>query len=147
MTNLVFIDSNIWLYSFLKQEEEKRKTAKKLIKSIKQECIFVNTQIINEVCYNLKKNNFPEVEIKGILSSFYSDFNVSHFTGEIMLNASKLRGKYSLSFWDSLIIASALSEECTLIYSEDMQHNQTIEKKLKIINPFLPLATRTEGRI
>ncbi len=136
MTSPVFIDSNIWLYSFLKQEEEKRKASKKLIKSIKQDRIYVSTQIINEVCYNLKKNNFPETEIKEILSSFYSDFKVIHFTGKIMLNASELREKYFFSFWDSLVIASALSEECAVIYSEDMQHNQTIEKKLKIINPF-----------
>ena len=138
MKRPVFIDSNIWLYSFLKQEEaeEKRKSAKRLIKSIKQGYICVSILIINEVCYNLKKNGFPESEIKEILISFYSDFKVIRFTGEIMLKASELREKHSFSFWDSLVIAAALSDECAVIYSEDMQHNQTIEKKIKIINPF-----------
>ncbi|MBA4391874.1 MAG: nucleic-acid-binding protein, partial [Syntrophus sp. (in: bacteria)] len=26
--------------------------------------------------------------------------------------------------------------KCTILYSEDMQHGQVIEKKLKIVNPF-----------
>jgi predicted nucleic acid-binding protein len=36
-----------------------------------------------------------------------------------------------------MMLASALENKCTEIYSEDMQHNQTIEDKLRIINPFL----------
>ena len=41
------------------------------------------------------------------------------------------------TYWDSLIVATALSSECSILYSEDMQHNQLIENKLRIINPFI----------
>lgn len=51
MKEPVFIDSNIWLYSFLKQDEKKREIAKRLIKSINRNLISVSTQIINEVCF------------------------------------------------------------------------------------------------
>ena len=37
---------------------------------------------------------------------------------------------------DSLIVATALENGCTILYSEDMQHEQIIEKQIKIINPF-----------
>ena len=50
--------------------------------------------------------------------------------------AFSLRSKYSLSFWDSLIVASALENNCTTLYSEDMQHQQVIDNQLTIINPF-----------
>jgi predicted nucleic acid-binding protein len=136
MKGPAFIDSNIWLYAFLKQDEEKRETAKKLIKSIKSNSLYVSTQIINEVSFNLTKNKFPESEIKEILSSFYNDFRVVCFSEKIMLKASGLREKYFVSFWDSLVISAAIEAKCTALYSEDMQHNQVIEKKLKIINPF-----------
>ncbi len=33
-------------------------------------------------------------------------------------------------------IASALKNNCSFLYSEDMQHNQIIENSLRIINPF-----------
>jgi predicted nucleic acid-binding protein len=39
----------------------------------------------------------------------------------VVKNASRLRQQYSFSFWDSLIIASALEAGVTLLYSEDMQ--------------------------
>jgi predicted nucleic acid-binding protein len=136
MRTPVFVDSNIWLYAFLKQEEKKRKKAKKLIKSIKNDSLWISTQIINEVCFNLRKNNFPESEIREIVSSFYNDYRVVYFKKEIMINASEFRERYSLSFWDSLVIASALSVSCGTLYSEDMHHNQIIESKLRIINPF-----------
>lgn len=136
MKEPVFIDSNIWLYSFLRQDEEKRKTAKKLIKSSKRKSTFVSTQIINEVCFNLKKNSVPESEIKEILTSFYSDYKVIYFSEAIMYNASELREKYSISFWDSLVMAAALTRDCKILYSEDMQHGQVFEDKLTIKNPF-----------
>jgi predicted nucleic acid-binding protein len=50
--------------------------------------------------------------------------------------AFRLRSEYSLSFWDSLIVSSALENNCTTLYSEDMQHQQYIENQLLIINPF-----------
>lgn len=137
MKGPVFVDSNIWLYSFLKQDERKREIAKTLIKSISSSSLFLSTQIVNEVCFNLKKNNFPEMEIKEILSSFYRDFKVIPCDEKIMLRASDLREKYSISFWDSLVLAIAIKARCMILYTEDMQHNQVIEKKLKIINPFL----------
>ena len=40
-------------------------------------------------------------------------------------------------FVDSLMISSALLNNCNILYSEDLQHNQLIENQLQIINPFL----------
>jgi len=57
--SIYFIDTNIWLYSFIEsQSREKTKIARAIIK----ECeIVISTQIINEICVNLiKKANFSE---------------------------------------------------------------------------------------
>ena len=48
----------------------------------------------------------------------------------------KVKEKYNYSWWDSLVIASALANSCKIIYSEDMQHLQKIENSLTLINPF-----------
>jgi len=136
MKTPVFIDSNIWLYSFLKQDEEKRLTAKKVISSGIKNSICLSTQIINEVCFNLKRNNFLESEIKEIISSFHHDYRIILLNERIMATASDLREKYPVSFWDSLVIAASLSCRCEILYSEDMQHGQVFESKLKIIDPF-----------
>ena len=44
--------------------------------------------------------------------------------------------KYNFSYYDSIIVSTALENECNIVYSEDMQHSQIIENKLTIINPF-----------
>lgn len=52
-------------------------------------------------------------------------------------DAFNLRQQQNISFWDSLIVASALENDCSILYTEDLQHNQLIENKLKITNPFV----------
>jgi len=47
-----------------------------------------------------------------------------------------LINRYDFSFFDALVVATALEAECNILYSEDRQHGQIIEGKLVIINPF-----------
>ncbi|MFM6846199.1 MAG: PIN domain-containing protein, partial [Dolichospermum sp.] len=54
-----------------------------------------------------------------------------------VIQALEINAKYNYSYWDSLIIATALLSECSIIYSEDMHHNQLIENTVRIINPFV----------
>ena len=58
-------------------------------------------------------------------------------TRNFKFNREEAARKYNYSFYDSLIIAAAIESGCSILYSEDMQHNQLIEEKLKIVNPFL----------
>ena len=48
----------------------------------------------------------------------------------------EIKEKYKLQFYDSMILATALENGCNILFSEDMQHNQVIEDRLTIINPF-----------
>lgn len=133
---LCFIDSNIWLYGFStnNKEETKRILAKQIIQEKK---IVISTQVINEVSFNLlKKYKLDEVSILNLINSFYNRYQVVQFNQNIYELASNVRGKYCLSFWDSLIMASALFANADILYSEDMQHQLIVEKQLTIINPF-----------
>ena len=51
-------------------------------------------------------------------------------------SALNISEKFRYSYYDSLIISAALMNNCTALYSEDMQHQHIIENKLVIINPF-----------
>jgi predicted nucleic acid-binding protein len=46
---------------------------------------------------------------------------------------------HRLSFYDALIVASAIEAGCDVLYSEDMQHGRSIGG-LAIVNPFLESA-------
>jgi predicted nucleic acid-binding protein len=52
---------------------------------------------------------------------------VQGYSKEIVLLASFLREKNMFSFWDSHIVASALTANCQYLISEDMQGNQVID--------------------
>jgi predicted nucleic acid-binding protein len=57
-------------------------------------------------------------------------------TIELHAAARALAADHQLSFYDALIVASAIGAGCTTLYSEDMQHGRSIGD-LAIVNPFL----------
>ena len=54
----------------------------------------------------------------------------------VLIKAFELLQKYNFSYYDSLIVSSALENDCKILYSEDMQDGLLVENKLKIKNPF-----------
>lgn len=130
-----FLDSNIWIYALAdNQELEKHEIACKLVDS---EGVFISTQVINEVCVNLiKKSAFSETQIQALIRSFYDGCEVIELNQTVLTHASDLRTNYALSFWDSLIVASALQAGTNILYSEDMQAGLVISNQLEIVNPF-----------
>ena len=49
---------------------------------------------------------------------------------------TEIAERYRFSFYHSVIVASALLSGCDVLYSEDLQHRQSIDKRLTVINPF-----------
>ncbi len=133
---LTFIDSNVWLYAFIQSDKAKHLVAKEALRQIKSPVI--SAQVISEVCVNmLKKAGRKEPFIRELVSSFYSQYEVVLLTEEVLLKASRLRERYSLSYWDSMICSAALESNCATLLTEDMQHGLLLEDHLKIVNPFI----------
>lgn len=139
--SLYFCDSNIWLYRFLIDPEcddaEEIRKHNLAVALTNNENILISTQIINEVCAVLsKKAKISEIQIRQIIQEFYEGCLVTQLDRNIILRASELRTNYSFSFWDSLIVASALATDANILYSEDMQDGLIISNQLTLINPF-----------
>ncbi len=130
-----FIDTNIWLYAFIEGDDpQKTAVARDLIRDCQP---VVSVQVINEVCVNLiKKAVFDEEKIRQLIDAFYEKYEVNELNQPTLVVASQLRQRYALSFWDSLVIASALQSHIETLYSEDIQHGMVIEKSLRVVNPF-----------
>lgn len=131
-----FIDTNIWLYAFIEADSShKSNIARHLIQQVQP---IVSSQVINEVCVNLlKKTVFPEHKIKQLIISFYDKYQVIETNKEILILASQLREQYSISYWDSTILAGALYSGVNTLYSEDMQNGLFVQNQLHIQNPFI----------
>jgi predicted nucleic acid-binding protein len=77
----------------------------------------------------LKKfsTTFNDEQIKEYLSSvLYPLWHVST-TQDLIMNAITINTRYKYTFYDSLLIAAAIKENCTHLLTEDMQHHQKID--------------------
>jgi predicted nucleic acid-binding protein len=128
MTDRIFIDSNIWCYLFIKDEYEKYKTAEKFILEKSENSIFViSYQVINEVTNNLLRKKLNDETTKENIIHMYKICTIQDFSKDIVMSAFSLRKRYALSFWDSIITASALNSNCHILASEDMQDGLRID--------------------
>lgn len=135
MKDKSFIDSNILIYAHTKQDEKKRKIAQEILSS---DLIIGNTQVINEsINVFIKRFKIPLIEIQQIVDQIFFYLPLKTINHLTIQSRIKICSKYFYSYYDSLVIASALQNECSVLYSEDLQHKQKIENTLTIINPFL----------
>ena len=51
-------------------------------------------------------------------------------------HAWEIAARYRYGHYDSLIVATAISAGCLILYTEDMQHGQSIDQRMKLIDPF-----------
>jgi predicted nucleic acid-binding protein len=70
----------------------------------------------------------PEADIRFVIEKISGTCIIQDFSIDILLSASVFREKYSLSFWDSILVASASAAKCNILISEDMQDGQKINE-------------------
>ena len=93
---IVFIDTNIWLYAFIAgQNPPKTQRAQQVIQT--WSTIIVSTQVINEACVQLiKQESYTEEQTRAVISDFYRRYTVMELDQPILLMASVLREQYRL---------------------------------------------------
>jgi len=130
MKDKVFVDSNVWLYLFLPFETNKNKIANEFILEKASQSIFISYQVINEVTNQLLRNKLDENKVKVCIEYIYEICTIHNFSKEIIMLASTLRERYTFSFWDSIITASALNSGCNTLVTEDMHDGLKIENMI-----------------
>ncbi len=136
MSDKVFLDTNLWVYFYAKDPLEKTATVSNLITN-HQQSLLLSTQILGEL-YNVltRKKLFTKIETASIVTTLVNTFLIHEIDSLKVLKAMEISDRYGYTYWDSLIIATALMSDCVILYSEDMQHNHQVEGKIRILNPF-----------
>jgi len=135
MNDSVFLDTNIFVYLYSEDEPKKQSIALKIFDKV--HCV-TSTQVLNEFCsVCLRKLGMSANEVLQSVGEIIENCELCYIDMTTIQNALLLQNKYRYTYYDCLVLSSAISNGCTYFYSEDMQHNQLIEGKLKIINPFL----------
>ena len=135
MNERCFLDTNVLIYCYADTEPLKQSRAR-LVASLPN--VVVSTQVLKELVSVLRKKfkqDWPS--IKATLDEVTSNFEIYQNDTSAIKQACSIAERYGMSFYDSLILAAAIGDGCTILYSEDMQHDQKIENTLTIKNPFL----------
>lgn len=134
MSDRIFIDTNILVYIVKDNTGKAEIIATKILTKNNS---FISTQVVNEFCnVAFKKLDFSGADILFSINKFLEVFTIPGVKFSTIKKALQIKEQYGYSFYDSAIIASALQNNCAILYTEDMQHQQIIENTLTIINPF-----------
>jgi predicted nucleic acid-binding protein len=139
MKDKYFLDTNLFVYSFDSNEPVKKSIARDLIQSsLKDKMGCISSQVIQEFLNVSSKKFDPPISyddslkylntVLAPLCEIYTSIDLYRRTIE-----TSQRWKYS--FYDSMIITAAIQTNCSILYSEDLQHGQKMES-LIIVNPF-----------
>lgn len=137
MTANCFLDTNILVYSVDEKDKVKQSVARELIANlVKNEEAIISTQTLQEFYNAATKKLIASKKDAGTFVKQFSDcIPVHNNTVNDVLTAISISEVSQLSFWDSLILASAKACGCSIVYSEDLNDGQNING-VKIVNPF-----------
>jgi len=134
-----FLDTNIFVYTFDNHSPSKRAVAKDLVSGgLDTRRGVISYQVVQEFL-NVATRKFakpmkvPEAELylARILMPLCEVFPDSSLYSQ----ALSISSETGFSFYDSLIVASAITAECTILWTEDLQDGQRI-RGVEIRNPF-----------
>lgn len=135
----VFVDTNVLIYAEDSSEPLKQERAADWMDALWQRrCGALSIQILNEFYVNATgkiRPPLPQGIARAIVSKLagWQPWLVDVPTIE---SAWLVQTRFGLSYWDSLVIASAQQSGCRYVLSEDMQHLQHYGS-VQLINPFL----------
>ncbi len=139
MSAKYFVDTNILIYTRDKSEPEKQPKAEQWLARLWADGSGrISAQIMNEYYVTVTQKLKPGLSKEQARSDLHAlaVWQPLEISATLIESSWDIQDKYGYSWWDTLVISSALFLDCRYLLSEDMQHEQKIGD-LTIINPFL----------
>jgi predicted nucleic acid-binding protein len=128
-----FLDTNVIIYAY-SAETAKKSAALDLLSGSPT----ISTQVLNETVSVLRRKSLmADAAISLAIDDLSMWCHINSIGIGTIKRALDLASQYQFSYYDALIVSSAIEAGCAILYSEDMHHGQTINGTLKILNPFL----------
>ena len=138
---MIGIDTNVLVYSVDAGDPVKQAKARALLRQVltSGEAAILPWQVAVEFLAKLRKweaaGQLTGDDVRARFDEFLATWVVAIPTVRIFQLAMGFHDRYSLSHWDSLLIAACREAGVTLLYSEDMQHGADYDG-VTIVNPF-----------
>ena len=139
-----FLDTNIFVYALLASEPLKKQRALQLLEqALASHLGCTSYQVIQEFA-NVSTRKFAQrfttEQCKQFIDAAMHPLNRVASSPELLNAALDLQAETRYSFYDCLVIAAAVQAGADVLYTEDLQHNQLVGGRLRIVNPFLMVA-------
>ena len=132
----VFLDSNIFVYSFLNQDVVKKSVAAKIVaQSVRDRNGYVSLQVANEFCNVMTKKSGKAIDEISRALDVLDKLNFVQISTATARQALEFKSRYGIQFYDALIVAAAVASGCDLILTEDLNDGQ-MYYGIKAVNPF-----------
>lgn len=140
MSDRFFLDTNIFVYSFDQSTSVKARKAKELIrKALSTQKGIISYQVVQEF-FNVALKRFSQpmrlVDAEQYLGTVFRPLLSVHSSQSLYADALRLKAESGLSWYDSLIVSTAIQAQCDFLFTEDLRHGQRFGN-LNVENPFL----------
>lgn len=135
---LEFVDTNILLYAYDHTEPEKQARAAELLADLWQRRVgCLSLQVLQEFFVNATRKLSRPLEVADArqIVHDYALWIVHVPNTSALIAAIDLHERYQVSFWDAMILQSALELGCSTVWSEDLNPGQAFAS-LTVRNPF-----------
>jgi Predicted nucleic-acid-binding protein, contains PIN domain len=134
------VDTNILCYAFDTHDEKKRDRAKELLERCwrSKERLSVSVQNLAEfsmVVTEKVERPLPLPVVRKFIASIssFDGWNVVGYSSDTILAAHEIKKRWSLHFWDALLVATMEENRIHAIYTEDRHFDRV--PGLSVIDP------------
>ena len=125
MRDRAFFDTNMLIYLYSNDDEQKKAACRNALQKYEP---IISTQVINELCnVFIRKMKLPHDDVGKVVARVVSFFTLEMINMPEIERALQICKQYKFSYFDSLMLASAISCNAKYILTEDMQDGQEIE--------------------
>lgn len=141
MKDRFFLDTNIFVYSFDPDSPGKARVAAEWIhRGLTAGSAVISYQVVQEF-FNVVLRKFAQPitigDAEQYLFAVFRPLPQVQPSQELFLEALRIKDRFLLGWYDSLVVAAALKAGCDRLLTEDLQHGQRFGS-LRVENPFLP---------
>lgn len=131
-----FLDTNVLLYADDLDAGERRDVARALLgDAIRTRSAVVSTQVLQEYFVSATRKLGVDVVVARRKVELLATLEVVRIETAMIVEAIDLTRLHAISFWDALIVRSAVAAGCRRLVTEDLQDGWTVDG-VTVSNPF-----------
>ena len=133
-----FIDTNVLVYAHDQYEQDRRPVAQQILERLwRNREGAVSTQVLQEFYVVATRKFTPPMSRRAArdLVGAYGEWQLVRPDAAMVIAASLLEERFSISFWDALIVEAARRAGARRLLTEDLQHGQSLAG-VRVENPF-----------